>query len=209
MRKLLFNAIPSLTTILGAMSWQGYSSASQTVSELFGINAPSAPIVVPLFLIYSILIFAFGWGIWKSSGQKRALRIAAALIVAKEILGVVGTLFTPIHLRGNQGTLTDAMHAIITAVGVLLCMFPAMGFAATAFGKKFRFYSIGTMGIFIVFGVLAGLDGPRLAANLPTPWMGVWERINIFGYMLWIVVLAVTLLRVPVGPPQNGLSRET
>lgn len=25
--------------------------------------------------------------------------------------------------------------------------------------------------------------------------MGVWERINIYGYMLWIVILAVILLR--------------
>ena len=63
----------------------------------------------------------------------------------------------------------------------------------------------GAILIFFVFGTLSGLDGPRLAANLPTPWMGVWERINIFSYMLWVVVLAIGLLRTPVERPQDVL----
>jgi hypothetical protein len=180
--------------ILGAMQWVGYSSTSQTVSELIAIDAPSAPLVVPLFLIYSILIFAFGLGVWLSAGQKRALRVAACLIIGKEILGIVATLFFPIHLRGIEGTQSDTMHGIFTFVGVLLCMFPAMGFGAAAFGKKFRLYSIGTMLIFLVFGTLAGFDQPGYVANLPTPWMGIYERINIYGYLLWIVVLAITLI---------------
>jgi hypothetical protein len=54
-----------------------------------------------------------------------------------------------------------------------------------------------------VFGVLTGLDAPRLAANLPTPWMGVWERINIFGYLLWIIVLAIILLREKGARPNS------
>ncbi|WP_052290212.1 DUF998 domain-containing protein [Scytonema millei] len=99
------------------------------------------------------------------------------------------------HLRGVEGTLTDTMHAILTGVGVLF-MLLAIGFAATAFGKRFRFYSIATILILLVFGIVAGLDGSRLAANLPTPWMGVWERINIFSYMLWVVVLAIMVLRI-------------
>ncbi len=76
-------------------------------------------------------------------------------------------------------------------------MFPAMGFAAAALGKKFRLYSIGTMLTFLVFGALAGMDAPLVGANLPTPWLGVWERINVFGYMLWVVMLAINLLRAP------------
>ncbi len=183
------------TTILGAMRWEGYSSSSQAVSELFAVDAPSRPLVVPLLLVYAILIYAFGLGIWKSAGRKRALRIVAVLVVAKEVLGLAATVFAPIHMRGTEGTLTDTMHGILTAVGVFLCMLPAIGFGAAAFGKRFRLYSIGTILIFLTGGVLAFMDVPRIAANLPTPWNGVFERINIFGYMLWIVVLAITLLR--------------
>jgi len=182
-------------TILGAIRWDGYSSTYQTVSELIAINAPSAPVVVPLFLVYSILMFAFGLGVWRSSGQKRILRIVACFIVGKEVLGLAATLFAPMHMRGQETTLTDTMHAVLTGVGVFLCMFPAIGLGAMAFGKQFRLYSIGTILIFIVFGIMSFLDAPHLAANLPTPLLGVWERVNIFGYLLWIVVLAIILLK--------------
>ena len=33
--------------------------------------------------------------------------------------------------------------------------------------------------------------GGRIAANLPTPWIGVWERINLGVFLLWVVVLAL------------------
>jgi hypothetical protein len=52
---------------------------------------------------------------------------------------------------------------------------------------------------------LTGLDASRLEANLPTPWMGVWERINIYAYMLWVVVLATALLRGRVAQRQDVL----
>jgi hypothetical protein len=195
------------TTIVAAMLWEGYRSTSQTVSELFAIDAPSRSLVIPLMLTYGILMFAFGLGVWRSAGRNRALVVVAGLLIGKEVLGFVGTLFAPMHLRGVEGTLTDTMHAIITGVGVLLLLL-TVGFGATAFGKRFRLYSIGTILIFLVCGTLAGLDGPRVAANLPTPWMGVWERINIFGYMLWVVVLAISLLRAQGTVLQDELRQE-
>jgi hypothetical protein len=182
-------------TIFGSIQWVGYSSLSQSISELIAVDAPSAPLVIPLFIMYDVLIYAFGLGIWKSAGQKRLLRFTAILIVLKEVIGLAAVLFAPMHMRGVEKTFSDTMHIFLTVAGTLFCMFPAMGFAAAALEKKFRLYSIGTMFIFLVFGVLAGMDGPRIAANLPTPWLGVWERINVFGYMLWIIILSIVLFR--------------
>lgn len=71
-----------------------------------------------------------------------------------------------------------------------------MGFGAAALGKKFRFYTIATWAVFIVFGILTWLESPGMKKNLPTPWIGVWERINIGAFMLWIIVLAIALLRM-------------
>jgi len=182
------------TILLAPRRWEGYSSSSQTVSELFAINAPTSGLVVPLFLTYSVLVIAFGMGVWASAGRKLALRVAAVGLIGKEVLGFVVTLFFPIHLRGVKATLTDNMHGILTGVGVLF-MLLAIGFGAAAFGKWFRIYSIATFLLLVVGGVLTGLDQPKLEPNLPTPWMGVWERINIYAYMLWVVVLAIALLR--------------
>ena len=77
--------------------------------------------------------------------------------------------------------------------------------ATVAFGKWFRLYSIGTILLLILGGTLAGFDGSRMAAGLPTPWMGVTERINIYATMLWIMVLTIALLRTPVEQPQASL----
>jgi len=90
-------------------------------------------------------------------------------------------------------------------LGGALCYMLAMVFGATAFGKRFRLYSIATMLILVVFGVLTGLDQPQLAAKLPTPWMRLWERIDIFATMMWIEVLAILLLRAQVKRPQDNL----
>src|ERR687886_630381 len=47
----------------------------------------------------------------------------------------------------------------------------------------------------IVFGALTSLQAPRITANQPTPWSGIYERINIYATMLWVAVLATGLLR--------------
>ena len=196
------------TDILLATRWEGYSYTDQTVSELFAIGAPTRPLAVPLMLTYGVLAIAFGLGVWVSAGEKRALRVVAVGLIGKEVLGSVATLFAPIHLRealaAGAGSLTDAWHGILTFGGAL-CYLLAMGFGATALGKRFRLYSIATMLILVVFGVMTGLDQPQLEANLPTPWMGLWERIDIFATMLWIAVLAIVLLRAQVKRLQDNL----
>jgi hypothetical protein len=185
-------------TVFVAMQWPGYSSVSQTISELSAIGAPTRSLWVLPGAFYTVLVTAYGWGVWKSAGPVRALRIAGGLIVAYGALGLVWP-FAPMHLRevlaAGGGTLSDTMHIVLGSVTVLL-MLLAIGFASTALGKRFRLYSIASLAILATFGALTFLDAPGVAANLPTPWLGVWERINVGVFLLWVVVLAVTLLRV-------------
>ena len=192
-----------LTDIIASVTWSGYQYSSQTVSELFAIDAPTRTLVVICFTFYALLIYAFGVGIWRSAQGKRSLKFAAILIIGKEILGLPATWFFPIHLRGVAGNYSDIMHGIVTAVGVFLFMFPAIIAGAVAFKGTFRFYSIATMVLFVVFGVLTGLMQPELSADLPTPMMGIFERINIYGYMVWIVVFAIRLLRIRTESARN------
>ena len=185
--------------IIAAMSWEGYSYTSQTVSELRAIGAPTRPLLVPVLFLYAALEIAFGLGVWGAAGPKRAVRITGALLVGLGILDLAGPLF-PMHLRGAGGTLTDVLHIIVTVVTVLMILL-IIGFGSAAGGRRFRFYSLATILILILTGVWGFLDAPRIAANLPTPWLGVRERINIYGYMLWMALLAVVLLREP---PDRG-----
>jgi hypothetical protein len=176
------------------MQWEGYSLASQTVSELSAIGAPTRPLWVVLCILYDLLLIAFGCGVWMSAGGKRGLRVAGGLLIAT---GVIGPWWPPMHLRGEGFTLTDTLHIAFTMVWGVLAL-STIGFSAAALGRRFRIYSIATIGVMFVFGGLAGLDGPRVAANLPTPWVGLWERINIAGFLIWGVALALTLWRARV-----------
>lgn len=177
------------------MQWEGYSTVSQTISELSAIDAPTRSLWVPLGIMYALLTTAFGWGVWISTIKNRPLRIAGALLF---INGVISLFWPPMHQRevlaAGGGTMTDTMHIVFSFVTVLLFML-TIGFGAAAFGKVFRLYSIATLVILVVFGILTGMQAPEMEANRPTPLMGVWERINIGVYMLWVIVLAIILLR--------------
>jgi len=180
------------------MWWESYSSLSQTVSELSAIGAPTRPIWVPFGMAYTLLMAAFGWGVVVSAGRSRALRVAGLAMVAH---GVIGLAWPPMHMRetlaAGGATLTDTLHLVFTMVTVLL-MLLAMGFGAAALGKPFKRYSIATMVILFVCGLMTVPDAARVQANLPTPWVGVWERMNIGVFLLWVVVLAIVLLRARV-----------
>lgn len=173
-----------------------YSAASQTVSELSAIGAPTRAPWIALGLVYSALMAAFGWGVWGAAAGSRSLRVVGALLL---VHGASGPFWPPMHLRGVTRTLTDTLHVAFGGVTVLIFLL-AIGFGAAAFGRRFRTYSLGTVAIMLVFGLLTGLDGPNIDANLPTPWVGVWQRINIGAFLAWLVVFANQVLCIATPP---------
>lgn len=200
-------------TLAGALQWTDYDWTTRSVSELFALDAPSRPLVATAFLVYGALMIAFGVGVWLSAGRQRSLRILGGLLIAYALVGLPGPLFFSMHTMvrggGAQGMVSsDVMHIILTTALVLLILV-SIGVGATAFGTSFRLYSIATLLVVLVFGALAGAQSGQMAANLPTPWMGVEERLNIFGYMLWVVVLAIGLLRAKGAIARRRLGNST
>jgi len=201
-RKILLICGIASSLLYGAMIWairyEGYSLVSQVPSELTAIGAPTERLWALLGAIYTLLVAAFGWGVWQSAGRHAAVRIVGGLILAYGSLGLLWP-FAPMHQRevlaAGGGTMGDTMHVVLGAVTVFL-MFLAIGYGARAFGARFRLYSIASIVVLLAFGVLTFLEAPRLEAGLPTPWIGLWERINISVFLLWIVALAIRLLRV-------------
>lgn len=171
------------------VTYPGYDFANQVISEMSAIDLPSRGIDVAIGRAYGILMVLFGMGIWLSAGKERGLRISAALFAAS---AVYGAFWPPMHMRGAPTGLSDTLHIVWTAAWLVLTVV-AMGFAAAALGKRFTYYTVATVGAILLFGALTGLQGPQVAANLPTPGIGIYERINIGVFLLWIVVLAVDL----------------
>ena len=184
--------------IVASILYDGYSYRDQTVSELSAIGAPTRPFWFALGAVWSGLVIAFAVGVWQSAGPTRALRVVSGLLIAYAVITLAVGPFSSMHRRdvlaAGGATLSDTLHLIVTGIGVFIFLLE-IGFAATAFGTSFRIYSIGTIVVMLVFGALTSFYAPEVQANEPTPWVGVYERINAYGYMLWIGVLAVTLLR--------------
>ena len=183
--------------MIWAIRYEGYNPMSQVPSELTAIGAPTERLWALLAPIYTLLIGTFSWGVWRSAGRNRAVRIMGGVMLAYASLGILWP-FAPMHQRevlaAGGGTLSDTMHVVLGGVTVFL-MFLAIGFGAAAFGKLFRLYSIASIVVLLAFGGLTFVEAPRLEANLPTPWIGLWERINISVFLLWVVVLAAVLWR--------------
>ena len=183
------------TDIVGGMRYEGYRFTSQAVSELMAVGAPSEQVVDPLFLVYDVLIIAFGAGVLReAAGRRRALRLTGWLLIAYGAIGLTGPTLFEMHQRGTSNLQGDLPHIIVTGVMVLLT-FVVIGVAAVVFGAPFRRYSFATLAVMIVAGVASAPFGARLAAGEPTPGFGVIERVDIYTSLLWIAVFAVALLR--------------
>jgi hypothetical protein len=190
---LLYAAI----NVIVAMQWETYDSASQTVSELSAVDAPTRTLWLVLSAPYTLLMIAFAFGVRRSARENRRLRIAGGLLIAYGALGFLWP-FAPMHLRetlaAGGGTFSDTLHLALGATTEIIYLL-ALGFAAATLGKGFRIYSIATVLVLLVFGILTFLDAPAISTNGPTPLIGVWERINIGVFLLWVIVLAAVLWR--------------
>jgi hypothetical protein len=144
---ILSSLLYAAANVRGARRWREYSLASQTISELSAIGAPSRPFVIPLLTAHGGLVIPFGLGVGESARQKRGLRATGALLVGLGASDLPAPLF-PMHRREalarGEGSGTDTMHIVVTSVNSLLILL-AIASASTAFGRRFRLYSVGTL----------------------------------------------------------------
>lgn len=183
--------------------WEGYRFRDQTISELGAIGAPSAGLFGAFLVAAYALMVAFGVGVWISAGGSRGLRAAGALLMGLGVLALAMGPFSAMQMRGVEQGLSGQMHLASIAAGVLLIL-GAMALGAAALGRRFRLYTVATLAVMLAFGAWSGAEASRVERGLPTPWVGVKERIMVYGYQLWFVALALALLRrrLPGGGPK-------
>src|SRR5829696_6277711 len=112
---------------------------------------------------------------WASGHRpvRNALRASTeAMLLGYAAFGFAGGVLFPMKpreaLAAGEGTLRNVMHIPATVVMSLFIVL-TMGFGATLLGKRFRYYSYGTVAMLLVFGTLASLQAGKMAANEPTP----------------------------------------
>jgi hypothetical protein len=195
--------------VVASFAYDGYSYKDQTISELSAIGAPTRPFWLVMSVLYGVLTFAFAFGVLRVAGKRRKVRIVGWLLLVAAISGLLWW-FAPMHerevLAADGGTWQDTMHLVAGGISSVL-FFSMIGVGAFAFGRRFRWYSLLTIGLMLVFGMLMNLDVQAVGDNEATPWLGIWERIAIEGAMLWEAVFALVLLwysREPRGAARNS-----
>ena len=184
-----------LTDIIAAtLIYPGYDYSAQQVSELSAIGAPSRDFWMIMGYPYNLLTLAFAGGIWLAAGRRTGLKVTAALIVLFAANSFLWGWIAPMHMRGTRFTETDTRH-IAFAVSAVVLMVGFITAGALALGRKFRIYSGITVAGMLTAGGIVSTQIAAIAANQPTPWMGLVERVSVYSPMIWMLVLAIVLLR--------------
>lgn len=178
--------------------FSGYEMMSQTISELSAWSAPTRGVWIWMAAVYVLLLALFGWGIVRTAGGNWLLHIVGYLIF---FYAVVNIYWPPMHMRGVEPSFSDSLHIIWASVTILLIML-IMIFAMAAVAGLFRTYTIVTILIFIIFGILTFIESPAIPRNQPTPYIGLWERINVGAFMAWLIAFSAILLRMERKQPR-------
>jgi hypothetical protein len=196
------------TDVLARWQYEGYSYADQNYSEWLATGAPTRPFMLVVSIAYNLLVAAFAVGVWTSASPRRSSRITGVMMVGYAVFSMITPLFFQMDMRGAQITPRGSLHGPMTAAMSVFILL-SMGFGAYLIGRRFRLYSFATIVIVITFGVLTGLQAPRLEAGQSTPWMGLTERVNIYATMLWLAVLAIALLRAQTERLRDSLGKRS
>jgi hypothetical protein len=190
--------------VVAAGMYPGYDPLSQAVSELSATGSPAKAVLTALFPLWPFLTAAFGVGVLRAADGQRALRVTGCLLIAHGIVALLWLAF-PMTSRteitpGAPAAANDVGHIVLTVVTVAFIL-AQIGFSAAAFGWRTRLVAIVGVVVVVAFGTLTGVVAASLPLGGPTPWMGLFERISIAPWLLWMVVLAVALARPrAVGP---------
>ena len=179
----------SATEILASLRWDGYDWTSRMVSDLLAVSAPTRSFIVGPMRAYKGRRLAFGIGVWLCR-TNRAQQVTAILLAVYAVAGVIGLLVFPLDY--NTTGSGAVMHMVATFTLIVL-MFSFIVTAAVGGTKAFRIYSAVTVLVIIGGAVLAGMQVPRIEAGLPTPGLGIFERLNIYAMLVWVTLFAITL----------------
>jgi hypothetical protein len=192
------------TVILGGILTPGYSHLSQPVSELVAAGATNRPLLSMLFLIYNLLVCAFGVGLCLA-----ALRTPIGILTGKHkvagllggvALGIVGLagilleLFFPQDSGGANAptTFTGAMHiaiAGVAAMGTILAIaLVGLWFRSYRVMGGYSTYSFLTAAVIFVSGAMGAIF-----AGGANQFFGLVERTTIGAFIAWLFVMGLKM----------------
>jgi hypothetical protein len=183
-----------VTAIVGAaLRPNDYSHIVNAISELLSNGAPNKAILDVIFNIYNALLLAFAIGAYSAlKNFPRITRVALGILIVIQILSFSWGFF-PMDPLGTEATFAGTMHNVLGGVVALatIVMPLLMGLGTRRLDgfKRYATYSFISSAIIFV----SGLTGVILAGQ-GIQLFGLFERITIGSYEVWIFVTAMRLL---------------
>jgi hypothetical protein len=175
-----------LAVIIGGFLIPNYSHLNQAVSEIEPLIKNNFKYIVTiLFTVYNICVLCYGIGQFLIF-KKRIIKVQAIFISLISLFGIL-MYFFPMDIIGSDATIKGIIHIILAGLmaplTILTCF---LGYFYFKHDKVMRLYSLLTSIIIIVCGGTAAY----LTAN-SLPFMGLFERITIISYILWLFITAI------------------
>src|SRR3954454_8364544 len=198
-------AVYVAATVLGGLLHPGYSHIRDAISELTASHAAHRAPLAVLYVAYNLLLVGFAWGLLRAWPAARLLQRAFVLMVVGSAAGIAQVTVFPQDSTGSPATISGALHIALAGISALLCVVIAL-----MYGIAFRRAGLARRAWVPAFVVAAFLllIGPAAAASVRGPVMGLLERFTIGGYLTWVAVPCLVLLRVPGAQEAPGFGPE-
>lgn len=179
------------TDLLAGKLIPGYSFTVNSMSDLSSSGSPTRQLVVSLNLMANLAFIAFGIGVWRAFAPAILPGIVAGLIIGYATTGMIATLFFPNQygIRPEFGT----PGVLLMFVSVLFFVL-AMIFGAVAFHGWLRVLSIIIPATYVLLAVLRFATAASAAAST-SGLIGVQERSMTYGFLFWVIGLAIFILK--------------
>jgi hypothetical protein len=184
------------TAIIGAaLRPDDYSHIANAISELLSNGAPNKDVLDVVFNIYNALLLAFAIGAYSASKKMpRITRVAMGILIGIQVLSFSWGFF-PMDPLGAEATFAGTMHNVLGGVvalaTIIMPLLMGLGVRHLDGFNRYAVYSFVSSAIIFV----SGLTGVILAGQ-GIQLFGLFERITIGTYEVWIFVTALSLLKV-------------
>ncbi len=184
-----------LAVIIGGMLRSDYSFLYNTISELAVTNAPNLILISILFGIYNFSILVFGIGAFMDNEIAKSKKYKSATCMLA-IIGFLGLLllFFPQDPRNVAVTFQGTMHIAIAGISSLLTLISVLLIGINFWKvKEMKSFSIYSFLSFVIILLSGGAAAINVANN--SAYGGLFERITIFAFMLWVIVFSYLILK--------------
>lgn len=185
-------------TVLGGILRPGYSHISNDISVLTEAGAPHRTLLALLYGAYNILLGIFATALFLSSKRSRLFTVGWALMMLNGASGMLQVTAlrrdpdgVPLTRMGIGHIAGASVSSLSTIVGALVV---GSVFRRDAYWRPLSSFSLANGVAIILTGLIAAISTVRRSR-----FMGLFERVTIGLFLLWVLVLSCYALLLKRG----------